>query len=146
MKTRREFIIDSCKLCLLLSTAGVGVSLLEGCKTIASVRATTTEDHKLAVPLTAFAEHTQVIVSSKLSEFDIFVNKKSETEYTALLMECTHQNQPLTATTTSLTCSAHGSKFDLDGNVMLSPANRRLTRYPVTIGDTNIYIALTPVP
>lgn len=42
-------------------------------------------------------------------------DKKSETAYKALSMKCSHEDEILTATSTGLFCSKHGSVFDLDG-------------------------------
>jgi len=146
MVTRREFLLNSCRACLLISTAGIAASLMESCSSIKSVRAENTPEGPLKVALTAFTEHKQVLVRSSATEFDILVNKKADGTFNALLMQCTHQDQPLTPTSTSINCPSHGSRFDLEGNVIISPATRRLTRYPVTVTASHILITLTPLP
>lgn len=144
MKTRREFLVDACRMCAALTTVGFAATFLESCNSLKVVTATVA-DNSLKVPLTEFADKTQILVRSKKTPFDIFVNKKSASDYTALLMECTHEQQPLTASGSALFCASHGSKFDLEGNVLLAPATRKLTRYPVTTSDTDLIIELKPI-
>jgi Rieske Fe-S protein len=146
MNTRRKFIADLCKVCLLAGTAGAAATFLESCNTLKVVRATPSGDNDIQIPLTAFAEQTQVLARSSKTVFDILVSRKADLTYTALLMQCTHESQPLTASGTSIFCSSHGSKFDLDGKVLLGPAARPLQRYPVTVTDTNLIIHLKSNP
>jgi nitrite reductase/ring-hydroxylating ferredoxin subunit len=144
MGTRREFLADACRLCAVITTAGFATTFLEGCNSLQVVTATVA-DNTLKVPLTAFTEKSQILVRSKKTAYDIFVNKKSAGDYTALLMECTHEQQPLTASGSALFCASHGSKFDLEGNVLLAPATKKLVRYPVTANDTELTIELKPI-
>lgn len=144
MKTRREFLLDACRLCAVIATTGIAATMLDGCNSLSVVTATVS-GNSLKVPLTSFAEKSQILVRSKKTSFDIFVNKKSPTDYTALLMECTHEQQPLTASGSAIFCASHGSKFDLEGNVLLAPATKKLTRYPVTVNDTELIIELKPI-
>lgn len=140
--TRRDFIVSACKLCAVLGTVGVSSILLEGCKSLKVLSVTSNQDGKLEVPLSSFSEHSQIIIRSKKMEFDIFVNKKSETQFTAILMKCSHESQPLTAGGTSLNCASHGSKFDLEGNVLLEPATRKLTTYAALVSGQMLLIEL----
>jgi Rieske Fe-S protein len=55
-------------------------------------------------------------------------------------MKCTHQDNPLTATQTGFFCSAHGSTFDLKGNVTKEPALRPLKKYTTEIKESSILI------
>lgn len=144
MNSRREFILNACRMCAVITTAGFAATLLEGCNSLKVVTATAA-DNTLKVPLAEFADKPQILVRSKKTPYDIFVNKKSATDYTALLMECTHEQQPLTASGSAIFCASHGSKFDLEGKVLLAPATRNLTRYPVTTTDTELIIELKPI-
>lgn len=142
MKTRREFILTACKACALLGTAGLMSVALEGCKSLKVVKAASNEQNELLVPLFEFFDATQVLVRSRKTDFDILVIKKGEASFTALLMKCTHESQPLTASGSSIYCASHGSKFDLDGKVVLSPATRNLQSYPTRVVGENVIVSL----
>jgi cytochrome b6-f complex iron-sulfur subunit len=145
MKTRREFLFDVCKLCAVVGVGGFAATALQGCNSIKSVAATTEGENQLRVPVASFEESNQVIVRSKKTSNDILAHRRSDGTYGALLMVCTHESQPLTASGTALYCSSHGSKFDLEGNVVLAPATKSLTKYPVTVSGTDILIELKPI-
>jgi len=74
--------------------------------------------------------------------YDILLVKKSTEEYLAIYMKCSHQENPVTATTTGLFCSSHGSRFDLDGNVTKEPATAPLKKFKTAIIDNQIVIDL----
>ena len=82
------------------------------------------------------------IVKTKSLDFSILVVKKSETLFTALYMQCTHERQPLGATTKGLYCAAHGSAFDLDGNVTIQPATAALTKFTTELNDSMLTILI----
>lgn len=142
MTSRRQFILSSCKVCLLMGTAGTLATLMESCKTIKSVSAEPAGTGRVKVPLTSFAESNQILVRAPKSLFDILVNKKSDGSFVALLMQCTHEDQPLTATSTVISCASHGSRFDLDGNVLLAPATRPLIKYQAVASENDLLITL----
>ena len=144
MTTRREFLTDLCKLCAFAGVAGISASMLTSCNTIKSATATA-EGDQLRVALTAFGEGTQLLVRSSKTNFDILAHKRPDNTYGAILMECTHQQQPLTASGTSLYCSSHGSKFDLEGKVLIPPATKPLTKYAATVSGNDLLITLKPI-
>ena len=63
--------------------------------------------------------------------------------YKALYLKCTHEGVGLTPTTSKIFCSAHGSTFDLNGNVIKEPALRPLKSFPTEIVNNQIIIHLT---
>lgn len=140
MSTRRDFLLDSCRFCFLIATAGAGMTLIDGCKTTKTVTGTTTDDKKLKIPLSSFSSHPHVLVRQPNSDNMIFAEKKSDGTYEALSMVCTHKGQPLTLQNNQLYCSTHGSTFDFDGNVTHGPAARSLKSYPVSATDTDLLI------
>ena len=73
-----------------------------------------------------------VIVQNDSLRFPICVYRIEENQYSALVMQCTHQGQELTAYGDKLHCSSHGSEFDKLGNVTNGPASDRLKTLPVT--------------
>lgn len=94
----------------------------------------------ISVPVSAFTEkHSGVIIRNSQLEFDILL-VKSENNYLALQMKCTHQDNPLTATATGLFCAAHGSTFDLKGNVLKEPALQPLKKYKSELTESFVLI------
>ncbi|HEU4719592.1 MAG TPA: Rieske (2Fe-2S) protein [Bacteroidia bacterium] len=128
MQTRRQFLKAGCGLCLALPGIGIAASLLQGCASVPVVKASPSEN-KISVAVSSFGKSNYVLVRSAKLDNDILLVKKSDGTFTALLMQCTHQEQPLTVSGNTINCSAHGSMFDLDGNVTHAPATRALTKY-----------------
>jgi len=136
---RREFIRSSCTYCLAATVLGIAVTELNSCSSVIPVYKTSLAPN-IEVPLTSFLQNNEVIVRPSNSEYDILLVKKSERKYTALLMECTHRNNSLVATEDGLYCPAHGSRFDLNGNVTQQPATEPLKQYQTSISQTAIII------
>lgn len=138
---RRDFIKNSCKACLGVACSSVLVTLLESCASL-PVYKTKAVNGVMTVPLEQFAATNMIVASTTQLDYDVLVIKKDDGTYKSLLMRCSHQDQPLTATASGLFCAAHGSSFDLDGNVTKEPASTPLVSYK-TIVETqliNIYI------
>lgn len=141
MSTRRDFLKTTCGFCVALGTIGFAATVLEGCTSIPVVKASP-QQNKLTVPFTAFGESKYVFVRSAGMEADILLVKKTDGTYTALLMQCTHEAQPLTVSGSSIYCASHGSSFDLEGKVVKAPASRPLLKYPVSTDESSIIIQL----
>ncbi len=137
---RRNFIKTSCRLCLL-GSAGFLLTQLESCAPATGNAIFKTEviNNQVEVPLNLFDKNPLQFVRIKGWYFDIAVQKK-QNEFTALLLQCTHQSNQLTATGSGYTCSLHGSKFDKDGNVTNGPAEEPLKKYKTTINNSNLII------
>lgn len=94
----------------------------------------------IKVPFSAFTEkNNAVIVRNSQLEFDILLVKSGNT-FNALQMKCSHQDNPLTANASGLFCSAHGSTFDLQGNVTKEPALQPLKKYKTELTESTIII------
>jgi nitrite reductase/ring-hydroxylating ferredoxin subunit len=137
MNTRREFLKKTCAVCAVFASAGVS-SLLESCAPLTVVNAKAGND-VLNVPVSRFGDKNQVLVRSLALEFDILLIRDNS-NYTALLMKCTHEDQPLTFSGTVLNCASHGSRFDMNGNVVNPPAQRALQKFPTEVSDESIII------
>lgn len=137
---RREFIGKTCSACAGIATLGLLSSLLQGCSSLPMASATI-ENKMIRVSLENMAASNVMIVRNAKLDSDILLVKKGE-EYTALKMTCTHQIQPLTATSTGLYCSSHGSTFDLDGNATREPAVKPLKKYQLEKNNSEIIIHL----
>lgn len=141
MTSRRDFLKTACGFCAALGTVGMTATLLEGCTSIPVVKASP-QNNRITVPLASFGESKYVFVRASGSESDILLIKKTDGNYNALLMQCTHEAQPLTVSGSSIYCASHGSSFDLDGKVTKEPATRPLQKYPVTVETDSVVILL----
>lgn len=138
---RRNFIKKGCSACV--AVAGMGIAL-QSCTSALPVVQSAAKDHKLTVPIAEFAtQMTNMIrVENNSLGDDILLIKNETGGYTALLMKCTHEGFGLSATGTKLICNAHGSQFDLAGNVLKSPALKPLKEFKVTTTTNNVIIHL----
>lgn len=98
--------------------------------------------HKVEVPLSSFAESDLLIVRDMQVDYDILLVKKSDADFNALYMRCTHRDNPLSATRNGLFCNAHGSSFDLDGNVKKAPATEPLEKFKTEVRKDKLIITL----
>lgn len=104
----------------------------------------------IAVALSEFEEIKEgvtvprafVLVKNEQLPFPIAVYRKSDKNYTALYMECTHRGCELRPAPTTLQCPCHGSEFSTEGKILNPPADRDLTRFPVTVSNKQIIIQL----
>ena len=138
MTSRRTFLKDTCIACAsgtLLSFTFSSCSSLPVFKTDLAKKT-------VDVPLTQFAESNLVVVRDMQSPYDILLVKKSETDYNAIYMKCSHRENPVSATKTGLYCPEHGSTFDLDGNVTKEPAPSPLKKFKTEIKESSITIDL----
>lgn len=63
--------------------------------------------------------------------------------FVALLAKCTHRGCDVSALPQSYDCPCHGSRFDLDGEVLDGPAERPLTRLRVLADGAGVAILLS---
>jgi len=127
--------------CGMMAAGGSLLSLLSSCKST-SIFKTEAVNHLLTVPLSAMNDKKILIVRNASAEYDILLVKKSDNLFTALEMKCTHRANPLNARERGLYCTLHGSRFDLDGNVVAEPATQPLKKYPVIVNNSLIQISI----
>lgn len=89
--------------------------------------------------------HKFIVVQHERLAFPIYLYKISDQEYSALWMQCSHQGNELQALGDQLHCPAHGSEFDIKGNVTQGPAAHNLRSFPVSINGNTIFIDLRAV-
>jgi len=137
MVNRRTFIKTSCVVC----ATGL-ISQLTSCAPALPTFKTKIAGPSINVPLSFFETSNLAIVRDNQAEYDILLVKKGEELFDAIYMKCSHRENPLTATETGLHCSAHGSIFDLDGNVKKEPATAPLQKFPVVFDRTQGLISI----
>lgn len=137
---RRAFLKSSCGLCVL-AASGLLVGSLAGCSPAAyPVFKTAAVNHKITVPLAFFEQNALQVVRTKELFFDIAIQKKNNSEFTALLLQCTHQDNALSPVGNGYHCSLHGSEFDKNGAVTKGPAEQPLKQYKTSIEGNSLII------
>jgi Rieske Fe-S protein len=131
---RRKFISSSCRICLL-GAAGFSLTQIIGCATTSPVYKTSIANGDLNVPLNLFEKSALQIVRPAGWYYDVAVQKNPDNSYTALLLQCTHQENQLTPTGTGYHCSLHGSDFDKQGNVRKGPAEQPLHHFETSVNN-----------
>lgn len=140
---RKEFLKSACSICVAIG-AGVVLGALESCSNL-PIYKTKISENKISVPSSIFEQTDLHIIRPNGFEFDIALRKVSEGQFTALLLRCTHADNQLTPTDTSYVCSLHGSKFDKNGHVVKSPAEKALKRYKTELVEGNIIIYVSSI-
>jgi len=121
-----------------------GISALtSGCSTLPLVKVKP-ESNELKVLASQFGEGNNLLVRTPEFEFDILLHREKSDSYTALLMQCSHQNQPLTFSSGQIYCPSHGSTFSLEGHVTKAPATQDLKKYSTRISadEQTVFIQL----
>ena len=139
---RREFLKGSCSLCFAVAAGMVSMESLFSC-TSTSIFKTVVDENKIAVPASLFAQSNLQIIRAKTLEYDIALRKEPDGSYLALLLRCTHADNPLTSTGNGFTCNLHGSRFDEEGVVTKGPAEHPLKKFSSEIISENIIIHLS---
>lgn len=143
---RKEFL----KICSwgCLGVAGMSL-LLQGCAGTKYFD-TPIVGEGLALPLTAFEKNKNgqttylhyVVAQNEKLQYPVCVYRFSNTEYSALLMRCSHQGAELQVFGDRLQCPAHGSEFSNKGEVQNGPADTPLRVLPVKIENNVLNISL----
>ena len=139
---RRNFIKAGCGYCAGFVAINVLGSLLEGCAPADLIFKAETSNGMILVPLEKLAEKKYLIVRTSKFDFDLLLVKENENAFHTLAMQCTHRQQPLVVTSTGLTCNEHGSRFDLDGNVLQDPATKPLFKFNTELKENTVLIHL----
>jgi thiosulfate dehydrogenase [quinone] large subunit len=131
---RREFVAK-CSACAAI--------LLTGCASLVThpvpLRAGRARVSLAAFPELARAGGTIRILPDGMTD-PIYVLARDGGEFGALSPICTHRGCTVDVSRDRLVCPCHGSTYDRDGKVLKGPAQRALTRYPVTRSGDELII------
>lgn len=138
---RRSFLKEACRVCLLGNSLATA---LASCSPTLSSQISRPEikENKIQIPLSLFNNHSFQVISPLKYPYEISLEKKAENDYVALLLRCTHFNNPLTVSGNGFTCSLHGSKFDQAGIVLKGPAEQSLQRLSTRVVKDQLWIQL----
>lgn len=143
---RKEFIAETCSICFVAGLSG----LLNACNPTRYVSGTMHKDG-IVLDKNDFLLKDEkkyrayLVVRNEALQFPICVYRFSETDYSALWMQCAHQGAELNVAGDFLQCPAHGSEFNNRGKVTSGPADRNLRTFPVTVSNNQIFIDLRKV-
>ncbi|MEP7142293.1 MAG: Rieske (2Fe-2S) protein [Ferruginibacter sp.] len=138
---RKEFLKLGCDTCLM-GAAAMLLPTLSGCSPSYSVFKTTVVNNLIEVPLSLFEKSSIQFVRPGGWQYDIAIQKNSAATYSALLMQCTHQDNQLTPSQNGFSCSLHGSRFNKEGKVIKGPAEVSLKKFRTTTSNNNLIIAI----
>jgi len=147
--TRKDFIVNTCAMCA--SATGMA-ALLSSCTPSRYISGTLNKDG-LILSSDEFkimqkgntAYRSFIIVRNDALKFPVCVYRISDTEYSALWMQCTHQGAELQVSGNLLHCPAHGSEFSNKGRITNGPADRDLRTFPVIVMNNELFIDLRKV-
>jgi len=120
---------------------GAGISLLESCGTTSIYKAKV-EAKQIKVPISQLQAQQKLVIRVADLPYDILVVKKSDNEYKALYLMCTHQDNPVSVGNMQLSCNVHGSLFSLEGEVLNGPAQSALKTFKTQVNSEFIFINL----
>lgn len=138
---RRKFLTSTCRACLMAG-AGFLISDLIACSPSSKVLKLPVSGNTVRIPATAFVNESLQIVRPEGWFYDIAVRKSSANDFEALLLECTHQQNQLIVSQNGYQCMLHGSKFNLEGQVVKGPAERGLKRFATRVDQGQVVIQL----
>jgi Rieske Fe-S protein len=136
---RKDFLKKGCHTCFL-GAAALLLPHLTGCGPASKVFQTDLVNNQLEMPLQLFDKNNLQFVRPRGWQYDIAVHKNENGTYLALLMQCTHMDNQLTAAQNGYTCSLHGSRFNSEGMVIKGPAEKGLKRYSTLVNNNNLII------
>jgi len=142
---RKEFIKTCGMGCLGLIAGG---TILSSCSSLVYIQKTVTND-QVNIRLSEFLVEGEIekykryiLVKPDVLSHPIVVYRKSESEYRAILLKCTHQGTKLNVYGDLISCPAHGSEFSNTGEVISDPARRPLRSFASSVIQNELVINL----
>lgn len=144
---RKKFI----KTCGLACLGGATSALLfESCASANYFAKTTASNNQITVRKSEFMRLIQekpqyrkfVLARHEKFSYPIIIFRLDEENYSALLMQCTHNGCELQAQGDYLVCPCHGSEFTHKGVVQNPPAEQDLTSFEIKTDRENVYLSI----
>lgn len=143
---RRNFIKNSCSACLSMAvlplTIGSCATLTNTTGKIVKDGLTLSSEDFRITNKGSSAYRSFLVVRNEALKYPLCIYRFRDTQYSALLMKCSHQGAELQASGDHLQCPAHGSEFNSKGQVTNGPAGTNLRTFPVTVTGKEIFIDL----
>ncbi|HUI09178.1 MAG TPA: Rieske (2Fe-2S) protein [Bacteroidota bacterium] len=141
---RRSFIATACIACLGAGSGALS-ALLSSCAP-EDVVTGDLEGESIRVSLPLPGPGPAHVVRANGYPETIALVTGSDGEIHALLLRCTHANNPLQKSGDGFSCSLHGSRFDTEGNVIHGPASRPLRQLKTRIEGHAVVIFVGTEP
>lgn len=124
--------------------AGTSVlTLLEGCAT-AKIQKVSVVNKVISIDAALCNELQKVLVlRTDDLEYDVLLYYVSNANYSAVLLKCTHYDNPVFVNNKEVFCPSHGSKFDFTGKVLTEPATQSLKSFKVKLDNQTIKINIS---
>jgi cytochrome b6-f complex iron-sulfur subunit len=142
---RKDFL-KSCGFACLGSVAMMAI--LQACSSGSHFAQSTVSNGLISIPKSEFVRiekekkilRKYVICKTEKFNQPICVFRLSDTQYSAVLMLCSHNGCELQAQGDFLICPCHGSEFSNLGVVQNPPAESNLKSFKVSFNDENVFI------
>lgn len=143
---RRNFL----KSCGYACASGISVlAIVQSCTTTKTINGAILESD-LVLDLNEFeiirkgqkSYREYIILQNEVLKHSICVYRFSDTDFSALYLECTHQGAELQVFGDKIQCPAHGAEFTNKGQVTHGPAETKLRTFPTRIENQQLKISL----
>jgi len=121
--------------------AGASAALMGGCASVPYVAPRLTP-LGLSLYASELSPEGDAFVQAPDMDRPVYIRRHASGSLTAVLASCTHQGCQPEPVGNRLECPCHGSQFSFEGEVLVGPADRPLTRYEVVETDGEIVVRL----
>jgi Rieske Fe-S protein len=155
--SRREFFIKSAEAAALFSTAGIVSTMIDSCggnnpygpsnvsmlKTIQGTVVNNEITINIGTSSPVGNKNTRALIIYNNGNEAILVEHNSDDTFRVISGICTHQGCIVSEFDGSdFVCPCHGSKYDLNGNVVQGPAATKLREYLSRLENDSLIISL----
>lgn len=153
--TRRDFFVKSASAVAVFSASGIISTIISSCtsptgpgsySTLSTIQKSVVNNEiSIDIPSSPIANKDTRVLVEYNSGGSILVEHNSNDTYRALSGICTHQNCVVSgfdSTNDVFVCPCHGSRFDLNGNVVQGPAGSKLRDYNTRVENNTLIITV----
>lgn len=144
--SRRDFLGQCGSALQALLLAGAVAPLIQACEMSQVIDPPDDNSRRIEIDVASLTTDGSFLVSTQRGPDGktILVVRKSATEYLSMSMECSHlQCEVGTPVNGIIACPCHHSLYDLDGNVVRSPAVAPLKRYANSFDAARTIVVVT---